>query len=45
MMASFTEDAYTNASTYLLYLAVAASLLAVPLTRRDDRAVLLPGDG
>jgi hypothetical protein len=35
LMASFTEDAFTNASTYLLHLAVAASLL-VPLTRRDD---------
>jgi hypothetical protein len=35
LMASFTEDAFTNASTYLLHLAVAASLLA-PLTRRDD---------
>ena len=36
MMASLTEDAFTNASTYLLYLAVAASLLVAPLTRRDD---------
>jgi len=45
MMASFTEDAYTNASTYLLYLAVAASLLVVPFARRDDQAVLLSGDG
>ena len=35
LMASFTEDAFTNASTYLLHLAVAASLL-VPLIRRDD---------
>jgi hypothetical protein len=35
LMASFTEDAFTNASTYLLHLAVAASLLA-PLMRRDD---------
>jgi hypothetical protein len=34
-MASFTEDAFTNASTYLLHLAVAASLMA-PLMRRDD---------
>ena len=37
MMASFTEDAFTNASTYLLYLAVAASLLMAPLTRRDGQ--------
>ena len=35
LMASFTEDAFTNASTYLLHLAVAASLLA-PLARRED---------
>ena len=34
-LASFTEDSFTNASTYLLYLTVAASLLIVPLTRRD----------
>ena len=36
LMASFTEDAFTNASTYLLYLAVAASLLVAPITRRDN---------
>ena len=36
LMASFTEDAFTNASTYLLYLAVAASLLMAPVTRRDN---------
>lgn len=35
LIASFTEDAFTNASTYLLHLAVAASLMA-PLMRRDD---------
>ena len=35
-VASFTEDAFTNASTYLLHLTVAASLLIVPLTRRYD---------
>jgi hypothetical protein len=35
-MASFTEVAFTDASTYLLYLVVAASLLAAPLTRWDD---------
>ena len=31
LLASFTEDAFTDASTYLLDLAVAASLLVVPL--------------
>jgi hypothetical protein len=35
-LASYTEDAFTNASTYLLHLTVAASLLIAPLTRRDD---------
>ena len=33
-VASFTEDAFTDASTYLLHLVIAASLLA-PLTRRN----------
>ena len=31
MMASFTEDSFTNVSTYLLHLTVAASLLITPL--------------
>jgi hypothetical protein len=31
LLASFTEDAFTDVSTYLLELTVAASLLAVPL--------------
>ena len=35
MLASFTEDSFTDASTYLLHLTVAASLLIVPFTRRD----------
>jgi hypothetical protein len=35
MLASFTEDTFTDASTYLLHLTVAASLLIVPFTRRD----------
>jgi hypothetical protein len=35
MLASFTEDTFTNASTYMLHLTVAASLLIVPLARRD----------
>ena len=35
LLASFTEDSFTNVSTYLLHLAVAASLMA-PLMRRDD---------
>lgn len=34
-IASFTEDAFTDVSTYLLGLAVAASLLAAPALRRD----------
>ena len=34
-IASFTEDAFTDASTYLLHLTVAASLLIAPLARRD----------
>jgi hypothetical protein len=34
LLASFTEDSYSDASTYLLHLTVAASLLVVPLTRR-----------
>ena len=33
-VASFTEDEFTDVSTYLLYLVVAASLLIAPLTRR-----------
>ena len=36
MVASYTEDAFTDASTYLLSLTVAASLLIAPLMRRDD---------
>jgi hypothetical protein len=36
MLASYTEDAFTDASTYLLHLTVAASLLVAPFTRRDD---------
>ena len=35
-VASFTEDAFTNVSTYLLQLVVAASLLGVLLTRQYD---------
>lgn len=31
MMASFTEDSFTNVSTYLMHLTVAASLLITPL--------------
>ncbi len=39
-VASYTEDAFTDVSTYLLSLTVAASLLTVPLMRRNDfRAV------
>ena len=35
LLASFTEDAFTDASTYLLHLVVAASLIALPLSRAD----------
>jgi hypothetical protein len=34
-LASFTEDAFTNVSTYLLALTAAASLLAMPLMRQE----------
>jgi hypothetical protein len=34
-IASFTEDAFTDVSTYLLHLVVAASLLIAPLARRE----------
>jgi hypothetical protein len=33
MLAAFTEDSYSDASTYLLHLTVAASLLIAPFTR------------
>jgi membrane associated rhomboid family serine protease len=36
MVASYTEDAFTDASTYLLSLTAAASLLIAPLMGRDD---------
>jgi O-antigen ligase len=36
LLASFTEDAFTDASAYLLHLTIAASLLVAPLMRRDD---------
>jgi hypothetical protein len=35
MVASFTEDSFTDASTYLLHLTVAASLLIAPLAHRQ----------
>jgi hypothetical protein len=34
-VASFTEDAFTDASTYLLDLTVAASLLVIPLMKQE----------
>ena len=34
-LASITEDSFTNVSTYLLHLTVAASLLIAPLTSRE----------
>jgi hypothetical protein len=37
LLASFTEDAFTDVSTYLLELTVAASLLAVPLIGEKRR--------
>jgi hypothetical protein len=33
---SFTEDAFTDASTYLLHLTVAASLLVIPVLRQEN---------
>ena len=35
MLASFTEDSFTNVSTYLLHLTVAASLLITPLATQE----------
>ena len=35
LLASFTEDAFTDASTHLLDLTVAASLLVIPLMGRE----------
>jgi hypothetical protein len=47
LLASFTEDAFTDVSTYLLELVVAASLLALPLLRRrqDDSPTALATGG
>jgi hypothetical protein len=43
MLASFTEDTFSDVTTYLLSLTVAASLLVGPLARRADyRAVPAP---
>jgi hypothetical protein len=36
MVASFTEDSFTDVSTYLLHLTVAASLLIAPIVRREN---------
>ena len=49
LLASFTEDAFTDASAYLLHLTIAASLLVVPFARQDDFHVVSaspqgPGD-
>ena len=35
LLASFTETAFTDASTYLLDLTVAASLIVIPLMGRE----------
>lgn len=47
LLASFTEDAFTDVSTYLLELVVAASLLALPLLRQrqDDSPTTLVTGG
>jgi hypothetical protein len=49
-LSSFTEDSFTNVSTYLLHLTVAASLLVAPLARRQiftpsRRPAADPGNG
>lgn len=51
LVASFTEDAFTDVSTYLLNLTVAASLLVLPIMKmrggtpgRDLPATEVPGD-
>ena len=49
-LSSFTEDSFTNVSTYLLHLTVAASLLVAPLARRQvftpsRRPAAEPGNG
>jgi hypothetical protein len=38
LVASFTEDGFTDATPYLLDLALAASLLVPPLVRRASQA-------
>ena len=50
-VASFTEDAFSDVSTYLLHLVVAASLLIAPLyvyasddSRADSASLQVPGD-
>ena len=42
LLDSITEDAFTDASTYLLHLTVAASLLIPPLTSREDFHAVSP---
>jgi hypothetical protein len=51
LLDSFTEDAFTDASTYLLHLTVAASLLVIPVARlksgiavRDLPAIDIPDE-
>ena len=38
LLASFTEDAFTDASTHLLDLTVAASLLAIPFMGHHEES-------
>jgi hypothetical protein len=44
-LASFTEVGFTDASTYLLHLAVAASLLVTPVTGRSGQPAIADMSG
>jgi hypothetical protein len=45
LLASATEDAFTDASTYLLHLVIAASLIVVPLSRQYDSRTISASEG
>jgi hypothetical protein len=45
LLASATEDAFTDASTYLLHLVIAASLIVVPLSRQYDFRTISASEG
>jgi hypothetical protein len=45
LLASATEDAFTDASTYLLHLVIAASLIVVPLARQYDFRAISASEG